>query len=287
MTLETELDTTAIAAEIASDFGGGTGEELPQNEPPAEETGSLSSPQVAPPAASRPLPKSWKKEMEAHWGALPKEIHDYVYEREANVSRGIDMYKGGHENWNKLVTPYQEILSQHPNVNPVELLDGLMKSHLALSFGTPEQKREIVQRLIQEYGISLDNAPAPQVDPRVQQLEGTVRSLILDQNKRLIEAFFTNPQNKYANDVGDDILKLIQSGKAATLEEAYETAIWLNPGVRAKLIAEQQAAAAPKPSNVTKLNVGTEAPTRPGKKTGSIDDTIDAVVNQAYGSTKF
>lgn len=286
-------DTSAIAAEIASSFGGGeqpsSGGTTPvEVQPPAPTSPEAGIP--APTPALRPLPKSWKKDMEAYWGKLDPAVHDYVYSREADVARGIQGYKQGHESWNKLVTPYQEVFQQFPDVDPVNLLNGLMQSHLALTFGSPDQKRELVQKLLQEYNLNDvlggQTPQAPPRDPRVDQLESTMRSLMVDQQKKVVDSFFSNPANKFANDVAEDLLAMLQQGKAATLEEAYQAAIWLNPAVREKLIAEQVAAKATppaNPSNVRQLNVGTEAPARPGKRSAaSIDDTINAVIGKHY-----
>jgi len=129
--MEGEFDIGGAVDTIASQVTGGAAQESQQT-----------TPQGAPPAL-KPLPKAWKKEMEAHWSKLPPEIHDYVYEREGNVSKGIQTYREGHENWSGLLAPYQEVLAQFPDVRPRELLNNLLQSHLALAFGDPATKQAL------------------------------------------------------------------------------------------------------------------------------------------------
>ena len=55
-----------------------------------------------------------------------------------------------------------------------------------------------------------------------------------------IEAFKMDPKNRFFENVRQDMAKLFQTGKADTLQEAYDAACWLNPDIRAILIEEAE-----------------------------------------------
>jgi len=59
-----------------------------------------------------------------------------------------------------------------------------------------------------------------------------------------VDAFRNDPANLYFENVREEVAHRIQSGRAATLKDAYEQAIWADPDIRPLLIAAQ----APKPA---------------------------------------
>ena len=313
---EEAIDIGKIAENIGNELFGGddstpsTPEAASEGTPPLSE-GVPASP-ASVPAASPPsytpkaLPKSWKKEMEAHWGKLPPEIHDYVYDREADVMRGIQMYKQGHDQWGQVLQPFQPVLKEHPELNTVQLLQNLMNSHISIVRGSPEQKKALAQQLLKSYGIDLGQGQAQsQEAPSALQTElAQVRQELnqlkqgwtqaqqaqyqneVEAEKVKISEFKADPKNKYFDEVAADILRLISTGVAPDLKGAYEQACWLSPGVRAKMMAEQSSigqpsdGAKPKPTNINGSGEGTPKPRKPA----TIDDTINSVINKHYGT---
>lgn len=245
------------------------------------------------------LPKSWKKEMEAHWLKLDPAVHDYVYEREANVDRGIQMYSEGHKKWDALTTPFKDLMAQNPNSDPIPLLQNLLSNHITLLRGTPEQKVEIAKNLIASYGLdltSLTGTQPPQADPRLEaalrkidQLEtnfsATQRASYeagVAEQVKAVEAF--EKENEFFSEVADDIHRFIQTGAAPDLKSAYELACYANPAVRAKILAKQQAAPSPAPQQkqaIPNIDGSGQARVRtPTPKT--IEDTVDSIVAKHY-----
>lgn len=306
------LDAKALAESVSSDL-------FPKSEPVEENSANTDAPELGTSAPAIPdprdgltaaqikaLPKSWKKEMEAHWGKLPPEVHDYVYEREANVMRGLQQYQGGYNNWDALIKPYQKLLQENPNVNPIELMHGLMNSHLKLLQATPEQRRQYAAQMLSHYGIDINAGAAPAGDENplsrtVQELQAKITQLEqgftqtqraayeagYEQNLRLVKEFGSKPENKYFEELGTDILHLLRTGAAKDLPSAYQMACWTNPAVRAKMIAEQQSeppagqAPAAKP---TFPNVNGSPDAKPRKsRPVSMDDTINGVVAKHFG----
>lgn len=258
----------------------------------------------------KPLPKSWKKDMAPLWEKADPALHEYVYAREADVMRGLQQYSTGHQQWDTLIKPFAPVFQQHPDVNPVQIMQGLMNTHMQLLNPSlpAEQKRAMAMEIFREYGIDVSGAPAnpdaaySALEARLaraeqaaftaqresqQRAEAAHREGVAQQEQAVL-AFAKNPANKYFDEVGNDILRFIQSGAATDLQSAYDLAIYANPTVRAKVLAEQQVTApAGKPRNDKNgqfVNVeSTEIPA-PRSRKGSIDDTINAVVASHYGS---
>lgn len=310
-TLE-NVDTDKIAGDIASELGFGSSEKAgedggvsakqaePNDPNPAAAPQSAADGPAPGTAAFEAMPKAWKKEMEAHWAKLPPEVRQYVNSREADVSRGIQMYQQGHSSWNRLLTPYQKIFEAHPNLDPVQLLQGVMNQHLQLAQGTPEQKRVIAAQMLKSYGLDFPSEPnssdpqSPENSPaflalqnrlaQVESLWASAQSAAQQQayTKSLseVEAFSADPKNVHWNDVVEDVLLLIKKNAASTLPEAYELACYRNPAVRAKLMAPSAPAPTAKPS-LPNINGST---TTPRARKLSMEDTINGVISKHYSS---
>lgn len=310
-TPEADFDVDSFASDIAAELGGGdeaggagsdetgstreatsnqtTAPPAPSPAPAPTDTSNLAPPAapVAPPPSARALPKAWRKEMEAHWSTLPPALQDYVYEREADVSRGIQMYRDGHENWSQLLAPYRSMLDQVPDLNPREFLNNLMQSHLRLLSGTPEQRAAYAQHLLKEYQIDLGATPAPGTEQfaalqsRLDLLEQGNKQAQLNSALAHVNAFFSDAKNEFAPELAGDILDLIKRGY--DLPSAYEHAKWTNPTVRAKLLARQQQPA----PGAAALNAGARDVRRPPppapRKSASLDDSIDAIAAEVTG----
>jgi hypothetical protein len=291
-------------ASISSDLFGG-GEDTPSSDDPAAASPAPSSdeaPSPPPPEPEIPLPKAWKAEKEPLWKKLDKETREYLTAREADMVKGLSSYSDGHKNWNETIKPFQNLLAQYPDVNPVTLLQQLAKNHLALVQAPPEQKKTMAQNFLKGYGVELSPAEAQAVvnklPPEFTQLANEVvgvkqslqafkqaqYDLSVQEHAKNIELFAKDPKNKYFEEVGDDIVRFLKNGAAENLAAAYDLACWANPVVRAKLIKDQQSAAAapkvPKPTNLNGSGEGTPS----SRRKASIDDTIDSVVSKHYPS---
>lgn len=305
-----------FAAEIANDVGSslfGESKVEVEEKPAAPVAAPVAAP--APPdhpnivpgqnSVAKAMPKSWRKEMEPHWNSLPPEVHEYVHTREAQVMRGIQQYQGAAQQWQALIEPYAPVFQAQPDAQPVQIMQGLMNTHLQLlnpSLPT-EKKQAILSRLAVDYGIPLEGFTPPQIDPRVSQLEQQLQSMqqifqnqqrasyeagLQDWTKK-IEAFAADPKNAFFHEVGNDILRFIQTGAATDLQSAYELACWANPAVRAKMMGPQPApsptpAPAPRAKNgqFVNLDTGNAPPAR--TRVGSMDDTINGVIAKAFNS---
>jgi hypothetical protein len=316
-----DFDVNAVAAEIGNDLFGGEGRSDPPESPasdlapsdaetaPESASGESSPPNSTPSEASQsgdgtlpvePLPKSWKKEMEAEWTKLPASVRAHVLKREEDVYQGIKQYAANSQSYDAITTPFKEIFSQHPDVQPVQLFQNLMHSHVKLLTLPPEEKAAFGRQLLEAYGISPDGSvpQAQNLPPGYQQMQAELAETrrIIRSNQAAahaaevaryeaeIKAFAS--ANPLFPEVQDDILRLISTGAAVDVKSAYETAVWANPATRAKMLAEQQASSVAKPPKAKPpmTNIESSGTARINRKPASIDDSVDAVIAKHYST---
>ena len=198
-------------------------------------------------------PSSWKREIAEKWNDLPKEVKDEIQRRETDYHKGIEQYKqyaGIGRDIERVISPHMETI-QKLGVHPIEAIGTLLNADHKLRHGSPEQKAQYFGQLAQEYGIDLKQVqpPAP-VDPAVlelrqqnQKLQRFQQSVMEQQNQQAmseIEKFKANPENVHFESVKDDMALLLQSGKAESLQDAYDKAVWMRPDIRKSLVEQQR-----------------------------------------------
>lgn len=249
------------------------GEEKPATETPA--------------ATAVKAPNTWKPEAAAVWDKIPPEAQAEIQRREADMFRGIEQYKGAAEIGNKyqaVMAPYQEALTKY-GVDPVQMTANLVKIHERLSFGTQDEREQIIARVARDYGVDLAKVGADQafIDPEVQKLKDENARLLAQQQEiqnrqrttefqtylSSVEEFGKDPKNVYFNEVIEDMVPLLQNGIAKDIADAYQRAIRLNPVTWAKeearirteaaenALKEEQARLA-KLSQATSVNIQTK-----------------------------
>lgn len=270
----------------------------PETAPASEPASEVQSPQLPDPYAAPP--KSWAKDYHQGYQTLDPKLRSYIHQRESEQLAGISKYRKEAEFGSKLrerMTPYESLLQEH-NIDPVQAFDTLMRVHVGLTMGSPEDKRQWAQYIQENYKLQelLQAAQAPAPDPVVQQLAAQVQSLqqnLFEQRKKEvlteIESFAKDPKNKYFNDLYDDIVEIIKSGAADNISKAYEVAMWQNPKIRQQaaieLAAQLQGADSGKPNSGKpgqKPLRSSSEPVAPGKKPTSIDDTLEEVANRLF-----
>lgn len=326
---QSTIDTSAALAEISSDLFGQEDDEETGGEKSSGGTEKSTSEVVAGPAEVKETPsptdenseavqetgapKTWSKEALAEWATIPDRAKQEILKREEDMFRGLEQYKAAADvgrAYDSAVEPYKQILSAE-GVDPVQLFQSFAGNHYLLSRGTPEQKLGLAANLLDSYGIDLiqlaefigDQVPA---DPTIARLEQEIAELRAGQQRvqtqelsaqqaRInaeVEAFAADPKNIYFNELIDDIAKLMGSGAAASLQQAYDTAVYANPTTKAKelarLTAEAKSAAeaetearGKKVARLTGPNVTTIPKQRDGTvPLGSMDDTLEETLAQ-------
>lgn len=297
-----DSDGEAVAGEEEVSLEGAEAEVAPAS--PAIEPES--PPQSSEEVQALGAPETWTKEAIAEWATVPPRVQQEILKREQDMHRGIEQYRGAAEigqKYDSVVEPYRALLAAE-NVDPVQLFQSFAGNHYLLSRGTPEQKAQIGANLIRSYGIDIRQLAAhldnqPQIDPQVAALQKEIAELragfsqvqkstqeasIAEVTKE-VNAFATDPNHPYFDELIDDIEKFLKSG--ASLQEAYDSAVYANPVTRQKEIdrltaekfAASSAAGQARETKIAKSRAA-EVVTTPRARNGTVpvgtlDDTLE------------
>jgi len=310
---DTDFDLGSSMEEAFNQISGGGGEDTGASPSPDETAAAPTAPrptaadspaQAAAPASPTPsnpwdtMPKSWKKDFESKWGTIDPDVRRNIHEREKQALDGIMQYKSAADKWAATMEPYKQWFD-HYKIDPHDAFKRLATSHIILKYGRPEDRAKWAQQLVQDYGLAdilkgaatdaqTGTAAQPQNNEDIwqirQQLEAVQRDLYdrqIKDNMSAVEKFFADPANKYAAELQEDIQKLFEQGRASTLQEAYETAMWLNPSVRKKLM-DEEIAAATRPTVKGPPNVKSSpvAPAPTEEVEDSIEETMRATLQR-------
>lgn len=210
-------------------------------------------------------PKTWTKEALAKWATVDPVVQAEILKREEDFLKGITGYKQAADlgvRYSQVVEPYGAMLAAE-KIDPVQLFQSFAGNHYLLSRGTPQQKVEVAANLLNGYGIPLADllnhiaevGEAEPVDPKYAALEKRIDELTKAQDTRVsaesqaiqskinqeIEDFAKDPANIYFDELAADISQIFAAGGASTLKEAYDKAVWANPGTREKELARRDA----------------------------------------------
>lgn len=227
-------------------------------------------PEIEPaPAPVRKAPSSWKPAAQEAFlkadrgeALTPEEIRLLTQEaerRENDFHKGVSEFKTHSERakaYDQAIAPYQDHL-QRLGVDAPTAISALMRADYTLRTSDPVTKAQFFRKLAGEYGIDLGTVQnQPQVDPQTQYLMDQLNSLRQSQEmwqntvKQQEQAKaqyelqqFASAEKAHFEAVRGDMADLLETGKAKTLEEAYEMAVWMRPDIRQTLIEQQRAEA--------------------------------------------
>lgn len=263
-------------------------------------------PPATPASAASDYPNTWKKDFQSEWDKISPGIKSEIKRREQNFLEGIRQYQEP-ASFGKAIgqemLPHVDVMRQM-GVTPQQLTRDMMGAWSVLVTGTPDQKSQVILNLARQYGIDTSalaapastgsdaaQAVSPDLAPVLQRVQGIER-LVRQQAEQAsraaseqamseVQQFASRADRKHFAAAQETMAQLIGSGQAATLDDAYDKAIWLVPEIREKLFAEQaekrsqedaaRAAAARKAASVNVAKRGTP-PAAP--KQGTMEDTI-------------
>lgn len=207
----------------------------------------------------KPVPKTWPKEMHDHWSKTPKEVQDYWEVREKQMLDGLEQYKGDAvygKAMRDAVTPYMALI-QAQGIDAPRAVQTLLNAHYKLSVSPPSQKAQYLDYIAKQYGIDQSLRQPSQggqqtADPRLAQLQdelhqlkqvihsGSEQQLNAERTRisQEVNTFASDPAHPYFDEVADDIIVMLKAG--LPLQDAYDRAVWANPGTRAKETARLQ-----------------------------------------------
>lgn len=261
-------------------------------------------------------PTTWTAEAKANYKDLPAWAKKEVHKREEDVLKGISNLKEQSrfgEQMQRAVEPYRAMLNQL-NVPAESAVQGMLNTLYTLETAAPQKKAQLFKDLAQRYQVDLGQVVAPtdpdqakfsqfvapltqqitQLQQTIQRQQSSTQEQQLREAQSAIESFASSvdengqPKYPYFENVSELMTSFLQTGRATTLEEAYETAVWADPQTRSLLQSEQTQKAeaerarlakekADKARKANKLNLEKRGSHEPSanKPTGSIDDTLN------------
>lgn len=204
-------------------------------------------------------PKSWKKDVAQGWGSLPPEYQRYVHEREAQMHAGIEPLLPKAELADKITEvakPYMQTL-QGLGVDLPRAVGALMRVDHGLRTLPYDQKLQLLQQTALSYGVDLSGqlqTAQQTMDPAFQntqnelvQLKGQFSSFMQQQEAQKAQTAQEEIQRfakdrEHFDEVKPVMAKLLQSGIASGLEDAYEQAVRLTPEIFDQVQSARQAA---------------------------------------------
>jgi len=248
------------------------------------------------PLQTRPTPpSSWKKELQAHWEKLDPEVASYINQREQDFRTGIGKYMPDAEygrNFKEVIKPYEGLI-QSIGLTPDHVVRSLLSAEQQFRFGSNEQKLQLLNKIINDYGININGFQPQQISPDFAAMRNEVTQLragfsqYQEQQKRErlsaieheIEAFRVD--KPHFETVQDTMIQILQSGMAQDLSSAYDKAIRLHPDIfdsitRERLLSEEQkkraeADKAAKAAKAKAVGVKGSTPNKPISDSGKQD----------------
>lgn len=165
------------------------------------------------------------------------------------MTNGLDVFQGV-----QTLLAAQNILERDPVGGLVHIARsyGVNPAQIAQALGLPQTSAAPGGEGGQGQAVPADFSRALQ--PVLQQVQTLQQQLQarnqaeeaagLSQAQAQVEAFKSDPANLYFENVRDDVADRIAAGKATTLADAYEQAIWADPTIRPLLLDSQVKAAA-------------------------------------------
>lgn len=270
----------AAAAESAPAEGSEAGAEEAPAEPAAAPEGGEEAPAEQPPITAEP-PRGWPKDAKEAWSQLPAAVQAAVIKRETDTQKGVDELKSRYADMDAAIQPHAEAIRSngHTNAQAVAQLFGWFQAlahnpkvafpALARSFNIDLGEIVGTPRPAAPAAPAADPAaPAPAADaapgglpPELQSLRDVVQQMAAkmsgleqtfeqtshEKTKEVLQQWAKD--KPHFEEVRGLMAQLVQSGAVplkegrVDLDGAYEMAVYARPDVRAKVLADQQAAA--------------------------------------------
>jgi len=244
--------------------------------PPTETPETAEPADNEPPKEATRVPPSLPAAVKAKWATLEPDVQQAISKLEESVQTSKAEWGKKAERLNR----YEEIIAPHRDAWAVQGLDDqqaltrLVAAEQVLRTNAPQG----IVYLAQTYGVDLrqlvqtTGAPAPGAQPaypgqaaptqalspelqplleklqtleqQVQQQTQSASAASLATVKAQIAEFSSKPENLYFENVREDVAKILETGQADTLEDAYQKAIWASPEIRPLLLSAETARAA-------------------------------------------
>lgn len=248
-------------------FTGGKAAATEAAESPAAPAGDV-APELAP-ADNAEIPSSWRAPAREAFARLSsaattsadaRAVLAEVRRREDDYHRGIEQYRGGREelqHYRKAVEPHAEYL-RGLGVDAGTAVSALLAAERRLRTSEPAERARLFAQLAADYGLDLgavsagaQSLPPPDVREvrsevgRLRQEMEQIRAAEVRREQAAVMAELESFRAKapLLDDVREQMARLLESGNASTLQEAYDQAVWATPSTRQSLLSKAKAEA--------------------------------------------
>jgi hypothetical protein len=285
--------------------------------PPAAEIEAVQptdqTPEPAAPAIEAPV--SWTAEMKAKWSSLPPDVQAYAAQRERETAQALTRYGQQVKQFEPLagILEQNKVVFERNGVKPEQGVQLLLQAQAMLDQDPISGIAEIARR----YGVDLGSLQGAQTQaPELLALRAEISNLKQQLSEtssqvRTREERETSARREAAEAIVSDfrkanpdfdlveteVINLIPLVRERTpglsekeiLAKAYEEAGWLNPAIRAKRQADENAKQqaeqrkkADEAKKVSSLNVRSNSTARPAAR--SWDDDLSSIAAKHYGN---
>ena len=216
-------------------------------------------PTVQEPVWKRP-PASWKKDYHEVWATADDKLKEYAHQREMEMKTGVQplVEKARFADaMQEVIAPYMQTI-RGLGATPQTAVRALMAADHKLRTSSPQEKVAYFRQLADQYGVDIGQVaqqPGQPIDQNYHALANQlnmVRGEVMSwkeqqeqqQNATLlteIEQFAADPKNTHFEDARPTMVRLLQTGEADTLADAYRKALRLDDGLFALSQAALQA----------------------------------------------
>lgn len=248
-------------------------DEAPTSTPVSDETEAAAKLEPAPEKAPEPVvaeapaqddriltedkaPRGWSPAAREKWTTIPEDLRQEILRREEASAVGVRQLQERYapmENFVKGIAPILQEAQQH-GVQADQYIGQVMGTERILRTADVPTKFQAILAIADQYGVPLRDIinesvgqkvlPAPQqmqIPPQfmqeLQEMRQWRNQMETSTTTHQIEAFAKN--NEFFGDVHQKMAALVESGAAATLEEAYDQACWSTPAVREVMLSRQ------------------------------------------------
>ena len=215
---------------------------------------------VEEPVWKRP-PASWKKDYHEAWQTADDRLKEYAYQREEQMKAGIEPLRSKAQfadQMQEVIAPYMPTITGL-GIDAPKAVKALMEADHILRNSQPAEKHQYFARLAQSYGVNLSDVGGLQqqapIDPQFYALQNelnSVRGEVMGwkqqqeqlQNQALLGEINNFSQKaEHFEEARPVMIQLLQSGVATDLQDAYDKAVRLDPGLFETVHAGKQAQA--------------------------------------------
>jgi hypothetical protein len=217
----------------------------------------------APEQEIEPAPQALSSKLKEKWKDLDPEVRQEIIKRENDTHQMFTRHDGELNLGRKMkevISPYMAVI-QSEGGTPETAVRDLLNTAYVLRTGQPQQKAQLLMQVAQQYGVDLQQAMQPQgernlameqmqreiIELRQQANPDTIKQQLQEQMEydtiqSQVNAFAGDPANKYFEQVKPIMAKLLSSGLAENIQEAYDQACKRDPQISSTLEAEEKKA---------------------------------------------